>query len=621
MSRRNAKTSRAKESHAAALETQGMIESIGHAVREAFDESDPGWSTVASGDAPATHSGGPRVWRRGISTIHDRSEGRFFPFYETERDLQIERAKWRRLATFTSVAVGAMQALQVYVMGGEWEYEWVARQDKDPPAELLKEMNVVLQATLERNDFVADLDNEVHDAAREDGETMLVGYSTDDGLVDIRRMDADNLREPASGHRLNEYLDLDPKQASWTFGVLTLFNERQKRFDHERHAGYHFIFEEDGSAWDWIPAWPTNIGDDELDGKFCQMIKRNVPRGAKRGISDYWPVLTHFERDDRTDTNLAVGTALLAAMPWIEEMPPTASLDQVKGQVSKALDTFSSLLTAKRGGETPVKNMRPGTVPKISAGRKYIAGPLGQPRSQIYLEVSNAMKRWIGLRWNMPAYMISGDATNDALASTLVAESPFVKAREADQQFFISPMRKLFTKALKVAHDFGRFRQWGRLDLKDILDLCELQIQPPPVATRDKLAQLEELFGLYDRDLMEANEVRTNLKYEPKPELDGQMKSDTDMALAEQQAENDAAAGVAVASVRAKAMGNQNPKKPGGKGQSTGARRPGSKAKSKATPSKREGKPGLRAAIRESILATSSLAEAKALLSSVLAEQ
>ena len=520
------------------IEQQRMIESIVRTIKESADDfSDDSWSTIAGYPAPATYTGGLGVRRSLFSRLRDREDGRFLPFYDTERDLDLMRSKMRALASFTSVAVGAMQALRVYCMGGEWEYEVTTQDGVEAPAGLVEECQTIVDAILERNAFIGDLDLEIHDAAREDGEAPIACYATHDGLIDIRRLDADNIREPADPRKLNDWLDVDARQVSWTFGVATLFDDRMGRIDHEQPAGYHVVFTDDGDQWDFMPNWPRNVGDPDLDGKFLHLIKRNTPRRAKRGISDYWSVMADLEREDKLNTNLTVGAAVLAAIAWIEEMPPNANREQVAGQLSEALTTLGRSLTTSRGSERQVQHMRPGSVIKVSNGRKYESGPLGQPRSQIWIEVSGAVKRRIASRWNMPEYMISADASNANFSSTLVAESPFVKGREAEQKQFVAHFRTILMKALKIACDRGRFRKFG-VDWRDLARIIRINIQPPKVASRDKTEQLAELQALWEIGAIDANEFRIDLGRESKPELEGVTKpagSPLDMLGGQQQ--------------------------------------------------------------------------------------
>lgn len=500
-----------------------LCDRVGRQLRESFRDFDDSWQTVGRmGDAPATYSGGllPRT-RHGRSLIRDRDEGRYRPYYEDERDLERMRNQMRMLGTFTSVAVGAMQALQVYTVGGEWEFTIEASKGYEPSAALIAEVQIILDRIMEKNAWMADLDLEVHDTSREDGEALLSGYATDDGLTDFRLINADCLREPGRKAELNEWLDFDPQTTSWTFGVATLFDERMGRVDHEKHAGYHIVYDDSGQEWDFLPSWPQDVGDDDLDGKFAHLIKRNSPRPAKRGVSDYYPVLVDLEREDKLHENMSVGAACLAAIAWIEEMPPNATREQVTSQLSAAMDSISSAITARRGGERQVNRMKPGTVLKTSAGRKYLGGPLGQPNTHLWVDVGGAIKRRIGHRWHFPEFMMTGDASNANYASTLVSVSPFMQARMADQKFYVSHFRRIFWKALKIAWDAGRFNGLGVRSFAELQRVLNLRIQPPKIVTDDKVALLNELSTLYDKRLLDGNEFRVGLGHEPDPALEG----------------------------------------------------------------------------------------------------
>lgn len=504
-----------------------LLEQLDRAIMESLDNTDLGWRTIYDrGDAPATYTGGMRGprWARSVPSLHDRDEGRFFPFYVEERDLEEMRAKARHLGTFTSVATGALQATSVYTMGGEWEYKFVGKKDQptQPAPELLNEMNAVLKAVLEKNQWIGDLDCEIHDTSRQDGDTIVAGYKGPDGIADFRRYDGDVVREPRDATPLNRWLDL-PGKVSWTFGVHTIEDARMRRVDHERHVGYHCVFDDGGRDWDYLPAWSQPHGDAELCDKFGHLIKRNVPRRAKRGVSDFWPCQTDIEREAKINENLAVGTAVLAGIPWFETFSKGKTRDQAQASMERGLDLYSRAVTANRAGASgdsrTVQVRPPGTVVKRGEGVELTMGPLGQVRQPIYIEVCAYLLRSIGRRWLMPEYMISGDASNANFASTLVAESPFVKAREADQRFYAGHFRMIMWKAIKMAFDHGRFARFN-ITFQALMALVDLNIQPPMVASRDKANHLAELDQLWNAGLLNGNEYRIDLKREPKPEYE-----------------------------------------------------------------------------------------------------
>lgn len=106
-------------------------------LREECDDFEPGWSQIG-GRQQATISGGQSPLAFRLSSILDHSDGSFVPFYRTEFDLRIMRAKARSLATFTSVAIGALEALRSYTMGGQWEYKIKPREGVEVPVGLIE---------------------------------------------------------------------------------------------------------------------------------------------------------------------------------------------------------------------------------------------------------------------------------------------------------------------------------------------------------------------------------------------------------------------------------------------------------------------------------------------------
>ncbi len=119
---------------------------------------------------------------------------------------------------------------------------------------------------------------------------------------------------------------------------------------------------------------------------------------------------------------------------------------------------------------------------------------MGSERNPNFVLVGQYVLRGIAVRWNMPEYLISADASNANYASALVAESPFVKARESDQQFYKRHFRSLLWKVVRLAWEAGRFSRMGT-SWDTLRSQIEIKIDAPAVATRDslKLAQTQEV--------------------------------------------------------------------------------------------------------------------------------
>lgn len=499
------------------------------AFAEAAGEYDGDWRQVGGFRTPATYSGGHQSILSNWSSLDDRIDGRFRPFYQHEHDLRAIRAKSRNLATFTSIAVGANTALQVYTVGGEWQYEATGRENiqgregvKADPM-LLAAAQRVIDDVIEQNEFQGTLDESIHNTARTDGESLVAVYGGPGGKVKLREIDADSLREPqaTNAKRIERGLQSlgysGVGEQSWTFGVHTSYSPTMKRVDHSEPIGYHVVFDERGKNWDYLPSFPqSNAGP--LSGKALIHLKLNVPLDAKRGVSDYYPIQEVLERKHILGRNLAVGAAIQAAIAYIRHHKGPVTRDGVMAQISAALDVASKQATANRNDGKSQQNLNAGTVIDLKDS-EYHAGPLGELKSAVFIEVCAYLMRCIGIRWLMPEYMISGDASNANFSSTLVSESPFVRAREADQRKFTGHFKRIMWAALKIAFDCGVFSRWCPT-WQDFRAIVELRIKAPPVASRNKADLLAECMALYDKQLISANDVLTDLNRETRPGFD-----------------------------------------------------------------------------------------------------
>jgi len=401
----------------------------------------------------------------------DREDGKFFPLYETEMDLARIRGQSRNLAAFTSTAIGAVEALKNYVYGTGFTYTIQAAEGVQAD-ELVKQAQRVIDKFIELNDYTGIIDAESHQRSREDGEVFM--HLRADGsrvLLDI--IEPDNVTEPANKREIEDWLEVTGKVpvsafvTSWKFGILT-----PQRHTHET-LGYHVVYDSAGNDWEWVPE--------------SQMvhIKRNVPRKAKRGVSDFVPVWEDIEAEARLRKNTAEGAAIQAAIAFIREhVPGTSKTDIVDFVAANATTNYGKSI--KDGTRTTqVEKFQSGTVKDIPEGMKYHAGPMGTLRSPIFIEVAQFILRSIGQRWSFPEFIISGDASNANFASTLVAESPFVKARECDQAFYKRGDSELLWKVLRLAWDNGRLKG----DWQQIEQSIEVKIDAPEVASRDKQKQ------------------------------------------------------------------------------------------------------------------------------------
>jgi hypothetical protein len=409
-------------------------------------------------------------WSGPPALFADRSDGRYRPIYEVEQDLAQIRGAARRISALTSVAQGALESLANYVLSSGFTF--TVQSAFDQPR-LVAAAQRVIDEFLDQNDFSGGLDRELHFRSRQDGEAFLALRSRADGTIDARVIEPEQVVEPASAGPLEDWLGIAEQfESSWSFGVHTL------RGASDRPLGYHVIFDAEGREWEYFPAASV------------EHIKRNVPRSAKRGVSDLFSIEGDLEREAKLRRNTAEGAALQAAVAWILQAPPGATRGQMQGiglgEGSAGFDRPA------RPGSRPhsIAHYPPGTVLKPSAGLEYKPGPMGSERNPNFVLVAQYVLRSIGIRWNMPEYLISGDASNANYASTLVAESPFVKAREADQQFYRRHWNSLIWKVLRLAWAAGRFSRLG-VSWESFVRWIDVKVDSPAVSTRDPRALVQ----------------------------------------------------------------------------------------------------------------------------------
>jgi hypothetical protein len=400
-----------------------------------------------------------------FSVLSDREAGKLWPIYQCEQDLARIRGRAHNLAALTAAPAGILDALANYVLGPGFTF--TARAADREAHELAASVQATIDRFLDESAFCGGLDREAHSRSREDGEAFLVLAPRPGGAVRARFLECEQITEPADTRPLEDWLGCGEEFPScWKFGIHTPARET----DHV--LGYHVIYEGTGSDWDYVPA--TRM----------EHIKRNVPANAKRGVSDFFPVVGDLEREAKLRRNTAAGAAIQAAIAWIVEVP-AGSQPTPAPAASLVTDYRGPFATNRIRGENAM-NYEPGTILRPSSGQLYKPGPMGSERNPNFVLVGQYVLRGIAVRWNMPEYLISSDASNANYASSLVAESPFVKAREADQQFYRRHFGSLLWKVVRLAWEAGRFARHG-VSWETLESLIDIKIDAPTVATRDSL--------------------------------------------------------------------------------------------------------------------------------------
>jgi len=486
-----------------------LTPAISFAVREAWgDVIDPReWLTEPGYDDYNGFGGG---YGAGLFDRRDnRANGEDYPTFRTENDLSRIRAIGNFFATASPGGVGALGSLANYTFAAGFKITAQAAEGVSKETvgdDLLATVQRVINALLERNDFFGMIDREIDHRARRSGEALVVLDRVNGWQTDLRFAEPSQLTEPGNTRPIEDWLsrdgivDCDSFHSSWTFGVHT----RDGR--HDKPLGYHCLWNPSGTDWDYLPA-----------SRVCH-VKRNVDLCVKRGISDFYACYEFLSHSEKLLRNSAVGGAIQAAIPYVKEYAEKITKDQIT-TARDAVTTAVNRTNPFGGREAAyLQKQGPGTVP-LAKGWSFKDGPGGDNRSAGFIEVIQAAIRYVGIRWSMPEYMISGDASNGTYSSTLVAESPFVKAREADQQFYATHFRKLVWKAIGIAFEGGYFRSSGVSSLAELQAVVSIKIDAPDVASRDGLKSAQEMQILVNAGAMAISTMATKSGLDHKEEL------------------------------------------------------------------------------------------------------
>jgi len=463
------------------------------------------------------------------TTIEDRQDGRNLPIFQTEMELAVYRGLSRVLAACNEVATGIVEKLTDYTIGCGFSY----RVHGD--GELAKNASAVLDGFLDRNDWVGDLDCERFQRRLIDGEYFLGLWHIGNGEVEARIIEPDQVTEPTAKRDIEDWLGC-PNPSSWSFGVHT------EAEDVEDVHGYWVKWSHRQTDWDYLPGGKLPIFPPAANNVWVEHAKANVTRNVKRGIGDFFATRETLERARKVLRNVGEGAAVQAAIAFFREHDTGVAGSKVLAML-QANAARSYQRTFDSGSRTGyIQQFDAGTIVDHGRGVQYKYGPMGQNNAPVYLEVFQAMLRSAATRWSMPEYMMTTDASNANYASTLIAESPFVRRIERIQRFFVRSDLRVLWRVLWFAWRAGRFGQIAWETLKQKLSV---EIEPPPVAVRDKAQDTNRNKILHDSGVLSKRRWadRENLDYDREVEDGaGQTRAAPAIGVAGQPAEDPAVA-------------------------------------------------------------------------------
>lgn len=278
-------------------------------------------------------------------------------------------------------------------------------------------------ATSPRNKFALKQYEIIHRSFR-DGDMFLRFFNKDEngkptGKTTIRFLDPLLIRHPTEGSSK----DSEPNE-SIKNGVVT------DPEDVEDVIEYQLMDRVDRTKFETIPA------EEVLH------IKLNADSDQKRGEPGIQTCLQYFRHYEQWLENRIILNKMRTAIVMIKE---------VQGTPTEVSNMSKTLPTATRqiANETKNKNFRGGTIITAGPGVKYRIESPNINASDVKEDGRNIILA-MAAGMNMPEY-IFGDASNANYASTMIAESPFVKMIQFFQVFFEFHFQGIYRKVMENA--------------------------------------------------------------------------------------------------------------------------------------------------------------------------
>jgi hypothetical protein len=407
--------------------------------------------------------GGALIGRE--STVTECLDGSFPPAYRTEQDLSHVRGLARWFSSMEATGCGVVETLTNYVVGPGYTYTVATREGAKAPDGLVAAVDAWLAEFRDLNDWDGDLDQEIFRATVNDGEVFAQLQPDQRGTTRLCLIPPVSITDCGDWA---EASDRYPHATNFYFGVHSA--------DHDPTMihGYSRLWPD--GTWQYIQAHTV------------EHYRANVPRAAKRGVSDFLPAWQWLQAHNRLMRNTVAGASELSAVAYIIEYAEQVS-QAAAYSMRSALADLSYTIQTPNGSKTIQKEIKPpGSVLNVPKGQTYQPGPAGAERGISFVEIAAAVLRIIGQRFCMPEGMVSGDDSNNSYASSLTAGTRFHRYAVCRQRKLAAYFQRIFWSALRAAFIKNRFGRFGITNWYEFQRMIEIKIDAPDV---DELGKLD----------------------------------------------------------------------------------------------------------------------------------
>lgn len=425
-----------------------------------------GWGDFYQPDAYASELLlDPNAGYSGLATpnwsgIKGRSYGYNYPFVRNDQDLINLRNASRLCVATNPYAEGTLNGLTSYVISTGYS----ATCKSDTEEDLAAQCQEIIAEWMDRNNFDARLE-ELYRRAETDGEAIIRMFPQNDSDIAMRFIEPECIVRPYEGD-----------EEEWSLGIKT------DPEDTENKKWYNVRFmNKDGS-----------LTDEKVKAKWIVHYKLNSTASQKRGIPSFsYATLESFNQALKLKTALGVGAAVQASIAGIREHN-SATEQQLEDFADNTLTNipgmpfvFPSTQPTNYQGTGVIQ---PGTIIDLTKNSEW-KDPPGANAVEEHTTVLQALLRAAGSRWSCPEWLVSGKSDSSSYASSLTAESPFLRSCARRQRDLKRVIRDILEVVLTNAALNGKIpMEWD--------ETVSIDISSPAMEVRDigALARANEIY-------------------------------------------------------------------------------------------------------------------------------
>lgn len=459
--------------------------------------------------------GGEVGWA-GTANPEDRYKGAHRPVFSDEAGLRQIKAIGRFYTEFDEVGLGLRDNVVNYT-GGEAIAYVCEPIDKKKGIDVAANVQKWIDGWLTQNRWAGLREKEPMRTAFADGEALAILHVLDDlEYPDVQLQDCSHLVDPkdmatAQTDRMGfDYLD-------WEFGVGTLPGRQ------DRPLAYFF---------DWYGQNDYQL----LPASRVVHVKLNVPEDVKRGVCDPFVAHRSLKLASTGTATTAKQAAIQATIAYIEKLAADAPMEKVN-QALLNPDVVSQIVTGLNGRSQtmPTQEYMGGQIVRTN-DTDFAYGPMGTPAGPKLVEVFNAVLRRVAVRWQFSDWMVTGDPSNNNMASSIVAETPFHRSTRSRQGVWSDHYEQLVKKAIELAMAVGRGPEGVPNDPKQLWKIVKLRVKMPDPKERDQLEEASIFEIEHQNGVVSVKTWREQRGYDDETET-ANLQEEQEAALAKMDAE------------------------------------------------------------------------------------